>query len=148
MTPQQAAALDRSPVEVKGARLVRRDGMAIIELRLEAPGWRATDTYTVAEKGRGFFLRTLELTAVEGDGNKKFDRLDLFLGRASAELNAIARIAVPYTWPPIDRPLAEFSRDGNAALHCGQAVTGAAVYAPGRLAFAVGQYWELSLIHI
>ncbi|MBC7287210.1 MAG: hypothetical protein H5T86_04020, partial [Armatimonadetes bacterium] len=142
MTLEQAEALDRPPLELKGAKLDVQNGMAVVELRIEGSGWEATDRYAVAEKGRGFFQRTLELRATEGDGARKFDRVDMFLGHASGSLLSDARIAVPYTWPPIDRPLGEFSRDGNAALSCAEAVTGVAVYAAGRTGFAIGQYWE------
>ncbi|MCD6352211.1 MAG: hypothetical protein J7M26_08830, partial [Armatimonadetes bacterium] len=125
----RAAALDRPALELVAAHLSRRGSVAVVTLRYEGLHLSATETYEVATKGRGFFVRRVELVPLAGVKNAKFDQAELELGHLGARLVKEGRIAAPYYWPPLDEPVAEFVRRGRQVYQpCSQAVTGVGVY--------------------
>ncbi len=143
MAAEQAAALERPPLKLAAADMKLRGTVAEVTLQYEGEGWHATEVYDVAAEGPGYFARRAELQPGKAAGRAKFDASELYLGRAAERLARVGRIAVPYSWPPLNQALKQFAQGGDVNQYCGSAVTGVGIYSETpALAFAIGQYWE------
>ena len=142
MTAEQEKQWRTMPLHVASAKLSAAPDAAIVTLTYEVKGWTIAEEWTISLT-RPFASRRVDLTVADASvGTPTFDSLHLNLGSLDPAL-ASGRLSAPYTWPPLDRPVADFTRDGSLSLESSSQIPGMTVALPKPArCFTVGQYWE------
>ena len=142
MTAEQEKQWRTMPLHLTSATLGSAPDAAIVTLHYEVKGWTVAEEWRVSLV-RLFASRRVDMTVADASaGTPTFDNVRLNLGSLDPALSP-GHISAAYTWPPLDRTVADFARNGSLSLDCyGQAPGMTVVLASPARCFTVGQYWE------